>query len=211
MSDEERHTIRIDNQKIGELFAFYGINGDDFQSKHRLFIDELHKKLLLYKNSQVASEQAGEQKPDIDKLTCRLRKPLEDSPSGYGCIERPPRIVTLKTLAICEVCKALGLNLSDKTKRLAEEIEKAQKTPDLKQAPEIQQVSKPLEAQATQKSGYTGGYTGTPSKHYETTYCPQGGLYVPLEKCARCKTSSFNVYDTCQRIFKNKQSQPSKT
>jgi len=211
LSKEERFTVRLDSEKIGELFALYGVNGDSFSDKLRLFIDELHKRIIIYKQSLQASEQSSEQKPTNEEITCKLRIALEESPSGYCCVNAPPRMVKLASLEICRVCKALLLNLPTKTKILAEEIEKAQKTPDLKQAPEIQQVSKPLEAQATQKSGYTGGYTGIPSKHYETTYCPQGGLYVPLEKCARCKTSSFNVYDTCQRIFKNKQSQPSKT
>jgi hypothetical protein len=191
-------------EKLAKLFAFYGVHGDGFSEQMRLFIDELYEKLNRYKDSQQASEQAGEQKPPSEEITCNLRTSLKDSPSVYYCVNAPPRVVKLLGLEVCRVCKALFLNLSTKTKKLAEEIEKAQTAP-------IQEIAKPPEAQQTQKTGYTGGYTGVPSKHYETIYCPSGGLWVPLTKCTLCKKDAFNVYDTCQRIFQAKRSQPSKT
>lgn len=199
--------FRIDDvlsKQVQELFAFYGVNGENDSEKWRLFINELHKKLLLYKQSQQASEQTGEQKPTNEEITCNLRIALKDSPCGYACVNSAPRVVKLLSLEICKVCKALLLNLPTKTKKLAEEIEKAQTTP------EIQQVSKPPEAQAT-PTRETRKETSGAYKHYETIYCPQGGLWVPLTKCVLCKKDAFNVYDTCQRIFQAKRSQPSKT
>lgn len=198
--------FRIDDvltKQVQELFAFYGVNGENDSEKWRLFINELHKKLLLYKDSQQGSEQTSERKLDASEINCSLRISLKDSENSYACVNNPPRIVKLQSLEICKVCKALFRGLSDKTKKLAEEIKKAQTAP-------LPKITKPPEAQ-TQKSGYAGGYTGVPSKHYETIYCPSGGLWVPLTKCTLCKKDAFNVYDTCQRIFQAKRSQPSKT
>jgi len=190
-----------------DLFEFYGINGESNSLKTKELLIEIHRKDIVYKESPEQGEQTSESKINMTEIPCkkllkaRLVTKKKVGKEIFYCVNRPPKMTRLETLDICKVCLAVFKHgFTNHTKALAEEIEKAQTAP-------LQQVSKPPEAQQTQKTGYTG----TPSKHYETIYCPSGGLWVPLTKCTLCKKDSFNVYDTCQRIFQAKRSQPSKT
>lgn len=92
-------------QKLNELFAFYGIKGEFESDKLREFINEIYDKLVRYKDSQPSGEKESEQKPDMAAIECKYRISLEKSESGYACVTRPPRVVKLDSLEICKVCR----------------------------------------------------------------------------------------------------------
>ena len=160
------------------MFAFYGINGDDLSDKLRLFIDELHKKLILYKESQQGNNQSGEQKPDMNEILCNIR--IEHKGSYY-CVKNPPKMVKLDTLEICKVCRALFRGLTDHTKRLAQEISKPEK-------PSETSDSQAWRHDSTKKLD-----------KYGMVYCNDGGLWVFPSKCDDCKKKTYANYSDCQR------------
>jgi hypothetical protein len=183
MSKEERKTFRFDPVKLGELFAFYGVGGDDFSEQMRLFIDELHKKLIVYKNSQQASDKSGEQKPDMKEILCPIR--IEHK-GVYYCVTRPPKMVKLETLEICKVCRALFYNLTVKTKGLAQEVAEPVK------AGETETIEQ-LNSQEWRKD---------PKRkldRYGMVYCNDGGLWVFPSKCDDCKKKTYATFSDCQR------------
>jgi hypothetical protein len=93
------------------------------------------------------------------------------------CVNRPPKMVKLETLEICRVCKQRRLGLTEKT--LSPSQPQAQPSP--------------------QPNNDFPLYRGNTPIKPATTFCPAGGLWVPLSKCDLCKSSAFNVYDRCQK------------
>ena len=122
MGRDDRITFSYDPAKLEKLYAFYGIDGEFQSERHSKFIDEIARKLDLYKSSQAASEQPSEQKPDMTEIQCSLRISLSKSESGYGCVNKPPRVVKLDSLEICRVCQALFKGLDDHTKALGSQV-----------------------------------------------------------------------------------------
>lgn len=172
--------------------------------KKHIFLDEE----LLSEVSNTLTQILGAEKVQgfsqndlvVHALKQLLCKPLPKPDSGSGevqelhclnrilyqgsnwCVTNPPKMVQLKTLEICKVCKQRRLGLTEKT---------------LSPSP-VESEPQPLAAPPQPQPQKTG-YTGVPSKHYTTIYCPAGGLYVPLSKCDLCKRDAFNVYDVCQK------------
>lgn len=188
--------------KIGELFAFYGVSGENFSDQMRLFIDNLYEKLLLYKKSTAASEQTSEIKTDMDVITCPLRISLQDSKSGYACVNRPPKMVKLETIEICKVCKALFMGLTDKTKRLGEQVSKQE--PASKEEP------------APPQDKHAWIRDPNQAKHLGMTWCRDGGILVFPNKCGKCKTPCDKAPATnpflsdTERLKRQQSPQPSK-
>lgn len=186
-------------KKLGELFAFYGISGDNFSDQLRLFIDESYEKLILYKKSTAASEQTSETKTDMDIMTCPFRIQHQQS---YYCVTKPPKMVKLETLEICKVCKALFMGLTEKTKRLGEQVSKQEPAPKEEPAPPQDKhawIRDPKQA-----------------KPLGMTWCRDGGILVFPNKCGKCKTPcdkapATNPFLSDIERYKRQQSpQPSK-
>lgn len=105
---------------IGELFAFYGINGDNFSDKVRDFFIECHKRTVIQNLSPEA------QVTDLD-LECVNRIFHQ---SSHWCVTRPPKMVKLATLEICKVCKKRKIGLPARPSQQTEKIIEPAKTPE---------------------------------------------------------------------------------
>ena len=112
---------------------------------------------------------------EVQELQC-VNRILHQGSSW--CVTKPPKMVLLKTLEICKVCKQHRLGLTEKT---------------LSTSPsqsEPQPLTAPPQPQPQSKPQY---------RHYDTIFCPSAGFFVPVTKCDLCKKHSWNVYDVCQK------------
>jgi len=123
LSEKKTYIFKFDSDRLHDLFAFYGVTGENNNELLNNFFNSLYEKLILYKKSQT---QPSEQKPLDDELTCKTRI---FSGKSYYCISRPPKATRLLSLDVCKVCLALFRGLTDHTKRLGSQVEQAQKTP----------------------------------------------------------------------------------
>lgn len=187
-SKEERKTFRFDPDKLGELFAFYGIGGYDFSEQMRLFIDKLYENLNVYKQSPQGSDKSGEQKPDMKEILCKIR--IEHK-GVYYCVTKPPKMVKLETLEICKVCQALFIGLTDHTKALGQEISKPEKPSEVSD-------SQAWRHDSTKKLD-----------KYGMVYCNDGGLWVFPSKCDDCGKKTHAIFSDCQRR-RTQENQPSR-
>jgi hypothetical protein len=191
--------------KLQQLFAFYGVEGENDSEKVRLFIDALYEKLLLYRKSQQASNQSGEQSPTTEELTCEIRIKEKET---YYCVNHPPKMVKLETLQICRICKALFYDLGTKT--LA-------KTETVQNEPVKVGETEPKEEPKQDPHAWRRD----PNKHmdrYGMVFCEHdGGLWAYPSKCHDCKTPCQKAPDTnthlsqTERLRRAQDSQPSQT
>lgn len=187
MSKEEKKSFRVDPDKLSDLFAFYGASGDDFSETMRSLIEILHEKLLLYKKSLAASDRSSDSTTLKEELNCKLRISTPKSPSGFSCVNRPPRAVKLESLEICKVCLAVRHGLNDHTKTLGATV---------KDAPEIAvkaTTEKPVDDYDGKKPLAIKDPSNKTFKKAGLVYCIDGGLWVYPRKCDDCKTPCDNA------------------
>ncbi len=110
---------------------------------------------------------------EVQELHCLNRILFQGS---NWCVTKPPKMVQLKTLEICKVCKQRRLGLTEKT--LSPSIPVSQLA-----------VQKPREPQF-----------GTDPKIDATPYCPQIAMKVYYRKCENCDTPCDKAPDSNRYI-----------
>ena len=197
-----------------DLFEFYGINGESNSLKTKELLIEIHRKDIVYKESPEQGEQTSESKIDMTEIPCkkllkaRLVTKKKVGKEIFYCVNRPPRMTRLETLDICKVCLAVFKHgFTNHTKALAEEIEKAQNTPEPQSQPQVTPQYNEWKKDPAKKMD-----------KYGMIWCePDGGIWVYPSKCELCKEKSNLKFSECQKQriqrlqTQAQRSQPSKT
>ena len=186
---------------LNDLFEFYGIKGENEHDKTRELLIEIHRKQVVYKESLPVGDQTSEQKPNMKEIPCKklilahlVTKEVKDGKEIYKegrefyfCVNRPPRMVRLDTLQICNVCLAVfkhGFN--DHTKSLGSQVNQPVKVGE---KPETD-FSAPLKIKDPSNREFAKA---------GMTYCSDGGQWVFPRKCELCKTSTPSLWSQCQK------------
>lgn len=206
-------SVRIDDKlakQYEELLAYIGCTGENESELLRAFIQRLHDKLLMAKNSQAASDALGKHETTPIDTSCSLRIRTEVTAKGktqefFYCLffkpNTPVRQIKLVSPAVCEVCCLI------REQRMREPIKEIE--PPISDVTEQGAViAQPIYSEPTPKKTK---WTPPTKEHLQKAFsynkdgsknCPFSYNPVWLTECAKCGDADPDKAAECKTLFR---------